>query len=32
LYDANSPGKRQPAILKGQFDRVEGTVQIVEPF
>lgn len=32
LYDANSPGKRQAAILKGQFDRVEGTVQIVEPF
>ena len=32
LYSANSPGRRQGATLKGQFDRVEGTVQILEPF
>ncbi len=32
LYAADTPGRRQGAILKGQFDRVEGTVKIVEPF
>jgi len=32
LYIADSPGLRQGAVLKGEFDRVEGTVKIVEPF
>ena len=32
LYTTNSPGRRQGAVLKGQFDRVEGVVKIVEPF
>jgi serine/threonine protein kinase len=32
LYTANAPGKRQGATLKGQFDRVEGLIKIVEPF
>lgn len=32
LYDAKAPGKRQSATLKGRFDRVEGTLEILEPF
>jgi hypothetical protein len=32
LYRANSPARQQGATLKGQFDRVKGTVQILEPF